>query len=81
MAEEAKKLKKAPKKQVAEKPEEKAPEATIKVSFEDFMKMYQVHPGLVASFKYEAMQTDEGMAPRTVDEWTNAIDAQADKTY
>lgn len=68
-------------KQVAVEPEEKAPEAPVMVSFEDFLKRTIIHPGLIASFKYEARQAGDGLNDRTSEEWIQALETQSKRTY
>lgn len=67
-------------KKVTEKSEEKAPEVVV-IGFEDFLQNKKIHPGLVASFKFEASKEVDGLKPRTENEWLNALDAQSNRTY
>ena len=65
---------------VTKKSEEKAPEAVL-VSFEDFLSNNKIHPGLIASYKYEASKDSDGLKPRTVAEWNTSFEEQSNKTY
>lgn len=68
-------------KQVAVEPEEKAPEEPVLVIFEDFLATNDIHPGLVASFKYEAKVAGDTLIPRTSEEWNTAFEAQSNRQY
>lgn len=65
--------------QVATTSEAKAPEAVM--SFEDFLKKNPKHPGLIASFKYEALVKGDSLGDRTEKEWVIGFEEQSNKTY
>jgi hypothetical protein len=60
--------------------EAKATEAEM-VSFEKYIAKAKVNPGLVASFKYEALKAEKGLQERSEDEWKRDFEAQANRAY
>ena len=51
------------------------------MSFVEYIENKKPHYGLVASFKYEASKTENGLADRTEAQWTADFEAQSRKTY
>jgi hypothetical protein len=67
------------KQQVTEVSEGKAPEAVL--SFEDFLSTKTIHPGLVASFRYEEGNGGRNLEPRSEGAWIQALEEQSKRTY
>lgn len=70
----------------AKKVTSKAVEDSIEVeapsiSLDEYIKVAKPHYGLVASFKYEASKTENGLADRTEVEWAKSFDEQSARTY
>lgn len=51
------------------------------ISLDEYIRDEKPHYGLVASFKYEASKTENGLADRTEVEWHLAFEEQSNKTY
>lgn len=51
------------------------------MSFVEYIENNKPHYGLVASFKYEATKTENGLADRTEAQWTADFTEQSRKTY
>ncbi len=55
--------------------------APIKVGLEEYLKEHDIHIGLVASFRYEALGRPELLEAKTDAEWTAALQGQSAKHY
>lgn len=53
----------------------------VKITLDAYLETASVHPGLLASFKWEDAQRGDQLAARTATEWAAALDAQSKKTY
>ena len=51
------------------------------MSFVEYIENTKPHYGLVASFKYEASKTENGLADRSEAQWTADFEEQSRKTY
>jgi hypothetical protein len=69
---------------MGKKSPEKAPEAAPKApsyTLEQYARRYEVHPGVVASFKVEAGKSGDQLTPRSEKAWEGALRAQSRKKY
>ncbi len=51
------------------------------ISLEDYLDKHSVHPGLIASFRYEARIRDEMLLEKTESAWELAFEQQSKTQY
>ena len=51
------------------------------LTLDEYLAKVKVHPGLVASFKFEAKRTGSGLEPKTMEDWKRAFEAQSNRIY
>ncbi len=52
-----------------------------KITLDEYQKQHGVHIGLIASYRYEALERPELLQDKTDAEWTSALQEQSKKHY
>lgn len=51
------------------------------MSMDAFLKEVKLHPGLIASYRYEAQFDEDMLRPKTFEGWEEAFDKQSKRQY
>lgn len=76
--------KKKPTSEVQEKVQEEVSTSEVELvtlTLDEYLTANPVHPGLLASFKWEASQDRALLDEKSEDAWRQAFEAQSKKTY